>query len=91
MKRGSKAGPQTRAHQNRRTPRQSRLANAPPAGASSGSQWPVLWISLGLIAANVVVYAAVHGYGFVNFDDPRYVNENATVAAGLTWRGTGTL
>jgi len=47
----------------------------------------LLWISLGLVAANVVVYAAVRRHGFVNFDDPRYVTENAIVAAGLTWRG----
>jgi Flp pilus assembly protein TadD len=65
---------------------ESQLTKASRAHAS-GLRPPVLWISLGLVAANVVVYAAVRNHGFVNFDDPRYVSENAAITGGLTWRG----
>ena len=44
-----------------------------------------LWVSLGLIAANVVVYAPVWHHDFINFDDPSYVTENPHVLGGLTW------
>src|SRR5437867_880692 len=53
---------------------------------SKAGQSP-LWVSLALIAANVMVYAAVLRHGFANFDDFDYVKENPAVAAGLTWRG----
>ncbi|MGH9783786.1 MAG: glycosyltransferase family 39 protein, partial [Terriglobia bacterium] len=46
-----------------------------------------LWFSLGLIAANVIVYAPVRQYGFVSLDDPQYVSENPNVLGGLTWKG----
>jgi Flp pilus assembly protein TadD len=79
-----------RGNQNRRsTTDRVQPTDAPPASASLGSQAQVLWISVGLIAANVLVYAAVHRYEFVNFDDFPYVAQNDMVAAGLTWRGVG--
>jgi tetratricopeptide (TPR) repeat protein len=65
--------------QRQRTP----TSGAPPPS----SYWPLLAISLGLVAANLVVYVAVRRYDFVYFDDQLYVTENPTVAAGLTWRG----
>ncbi len=43
------------------------------------------WWALSLAALAVVVYAGVWSYGFVNFDDPRYVTENPHVATGLSW------
>lgn len=46
-----------------------------------------LWISLALIAINVVVYAPVRGYDFVTFDDPQYITGNPYIAGGLTWQG----
>jgi len=42
-------------------------------------------VAAGLAALAVIVYAGVWSYGFVNFDDPRYVTENPHVATGLTW------
>ena len=39
---------------------------------------------MALVAA---VYWQVAGFGFVNFDDPRYVTQNPQVQAGLTWHG----
>ena len=44
-----------------------------------------VWISLGLIAASVLVYAPVRQHDFVNLDDPDYLTKNANVAGGLTW------
>jgi hypothetical protein len=38
-----------------------------------------------LVALAVLVYAGVWSYGFVNFDDPRYVFENPHVVSGLSW------
>ena len=45
---------------------------------------PALWLSLALILANLVAYAPVWHYGFVNYDDPGYISDNPHVAAGLT-------
>ena len=49
---------------------------------------PAVWISLGLIAAVLFVYAQVHQFGFVNWDDPPYVTENPHVLGGLSWQST---
>src|SRR5437016_12390578 len=38
-----------------------------------------------LAAATLVVYNRVNQNSFVNFDDDRYITENAHVRAGLTW------
>ena len=46
-----------------------------------------VWVALALIAIDLVVYAQVWRHGFVNWDDPEYVTENAEVAGGLTWHG----
>jgi len=43
-------------------------------------------ISLGLVAANVAVFAALGHHDFVNFDDPQYVTRNPHLSAGLTWQ-----
>lgn len=48
---------------------------------------PILWISLGLILANLIIYAQVWHYDFVNFDDDDYIYLNPKVTAGLTWSG----
>ena len=45
--------------------------------------------ALFLVAIVVAVYAGVWSYGFVNFDDPRYVIENPHVASGLSWANVG--
>ncbi len=38
----------------------------------------------GLVA---VLYAQVHRFGFVSFDDPYYIQRNPWVQGGLTWEG----
>lgn len=45
----------------------------------------VMWLAIGLAALTVATYAGVWTLGFVNFDDPQYVVENAHVTTGLTW------
>jgi protein O-mannosyl-transferase len=44
-------------------------------------------IALGLVALVATVYWQVGGFGFVNFDDPRYLTQNALVQRGLSWEG----
>ena len=44
-------------------------------------------IVLALVALVAVVYGQVGRFGFVNFDDGRYVYQNPHVRAGLTWDG----
>lgn len=45
------------------------------------------WIGLALVLLNLLVYAQVQGYPFINFDDPQYVAENGYVRAGLSVHG----
>jgi tetratricopeptide (TPR) repeat protein len=44
-------------------------------------------LALLLAGAAAVVYARACGNGFVNYDDPRYVTENAAVRSGLSASG----
>jgi tetratricopeptide (TPR) repeat protein len=47
----------------------------------------VLAILIALLIINVVAYAGIWHYGFVNYDDPEYITGNPDVTAGLTWHG----
>ena len=83
-----KARSHRRSNQNRRsTASQIQVADASPRVAASGVPSLLLWIPVGLVAANIVVYAAVRRYDFVSFDDYSYVTGNPNVMAGLTWHG----
>src|SRR5690242_3075948 len=42
-------------------------------------------ICLALVLGTLCLYAPVLGNGFVGYDDPVYVTENAHVQRGLTW------
>jgi protein O-mannosyl-transferase len=57
----------------------SKVAEAPAISAG------VLWVSLALIAVNLIVYSPVWHYGFLTYDDPLYVSDNIEVARGLSW------
>lgn len=46
-------------------------------------------IAAGLFLGTLALYARVAGHPFIFFDDNRYVTENPTVQAGLTWQGIG--
>ncbi|HML18825.1 MAG TPA: hypothetical protein VK419_17460 [Bryobacteraceae bacterium] len=48
------------------------------------SRAPDLWIATGLLVATLAVYAQVHAFDFINYDDPDYVSANAHVRGGLT-------
>ncbi len=64
--------------------------SSPPAAPRPDRRAFQDWaLSLALVAAVAVVYAAVTGQAFVNFDDGRYVYQNARVRAGLSWHGVG--
>src|SRR5262249_47824579 len=59
---------------------------AVPAPPGSPLARPVV-LALALALLTIVVYRGALGNGFVNFDDPDYVTENAAVRGGLTWAG----
>ena len=44
-------------------------------------------IAIALVGITVAAYSAVGSFDFTNYDDPRYVVENARVAQGLNWSG----
>jgi protein O-mannosyl-transferase len=43
-------------------------------------------ICTGLIAITWAVFGQTANYGFVNYDDPAYISENAQVQSGLSWQ-----
>lgn len=53
------------------------------------SFWAVAGICLGLAVITFAVFGQTAGFGFVNYDDNKFVYDNARVAAGLTWNGAG--
>jgi len=48
-----------------------------------------LIIGLGLIAATLAAYEPIRHNGFVSYDDPQYITENADIKAGITWQSLG--
>jgi len=75
--------------------RKKRRAAARPSPASRGQAesarshavWRSPWLECGLVGLTLIVYAQARHFQFVNWDDPNYVTENATVLGGLTWHG----
>ena len=58
------------------------------AAETRGYQARTRWlIAAGLLLGTLALYARVAGHPFIFFDDNRYVTENPTVQAGLTWQG----
>src|SRR5262249_54967382 len=47
------------------------------------------WVVIFLIGINLLAYAPVRHYGYVNFDDPQYIIQNPQVTGGLTWHAIG--
>lgn len=63
-------------------------AEAPPTAPAPPPSTPAafdLRIAVALAIAVVILYWPVHGYDFIRFDDPDYVQSNPPVLAGLTW------
>jgi hypothetical protein len=52
-----------------------------------GSFKTVIWVAAVLVAINLFIYAPIRHYGFLSYDDPPYVSENAQVIRGLTGQG----
>jgi protein O-mannosyl-transferase len=46
-----------------------------------------MWVAVILVAIILFIYAPVRHYGFLSYDDPEYVSENAQVIRGLTGQG----
>lgn len=63
------------------------MATTPAQANARNDRLITLAICLSLTIAIWIVFAQTLQYGFVNFDDDRYVYENAHVAAGLTLDG----
>jgi tetratricopeptide (TPR) repeat protein len=60
---------------------------AKPARAAQPSVRLRLLVAAVLAALTLAVFAPTRHFGFLSWDDPSYVTENAHVLEGLTWRG----
>ncbi|MCH2114721.1 MAG: tetratricopeptide repeat protein [Pirellulales bacterium] len=69
---------------NRKHKNPQRVAGS-SAVAASRSRLRIWLVATGLAAAVLAVYAQVHGFEFVSYDDDTFVSENAHVVGGLTW------
>ncbi len=49
--------------------------------------WKVALVAGVLLGGTLALFSRSLAYGFVNYDDPRYVTANAVVQQGLTWEG----
>ena len=58
-----------------------------PGSNNSASRRTVLGVCFLLVMVVFFTFGRTGGYGFVNFDDPRYFSSNHHVKAGLTWEG----
>ncbi len=58
-----------------------------PASRLQTTDYRLLFSLLLALAATAWIYLPVRGFGFVNFDDPRYVTQNPMVLAGWTVDG----
>jgi len=73
------------------------ILGADEATPTGGDGVRVALLAVALVALTIVAFGPVIDCGFVNFDDPKYVIENAIVQRGLTGAGvqwaftTGTL
>src|SRR6266487_414506 len=59
-------------------------ANGTPRNSNTNHK---LWIVIGLVVLNILIYAQVLNFDFVDFDDGGYVFGNPVVRAGVTWHG----
>jgi Flp pilus assembly protein TadD len=58
------------------------------AGEKS-SIWKIAGICIFIALAVWMVFGQALGYGFINYDDDKYVYENPMVQKGMTWTGFG--
>ena len=62
-------------------------ASAAPLAGSARRTWPTLLLALSLALLALALFWPATRYGFINFDDDRYVSENSVVLRGLTPHG----
>lgn len=66
----------------RRHPSSTGQKSADPARQPSD-----VWIHLALLLITLAIYSQVRDFGFINYDDPEYIGNNAHVRDGLTSGG----
>jgi hypothetical protein len=54
---------------------------------SSDSRWTIVGVCVFLATAVWMVFGQTLHFGFINYDDPVYVYENAAIVRGLSWQG----
>lgn len=64
----------------------TKLASPAPSPTDSRTQHPAL-VYVGLVVFNVIAYASVRRFEFVDYDDIDYISSNPHVASGLSWDG----
>src|SRR6185295_6047714 len=65
----------------------SRAAAMTESPGPSASRLPLWAAGLVLAALTAALYWPVHGFDFINYDDPDYVLRNPYIAPGLTKEG----
>jgi tetratricopeptide (TPR) repeat protein len=75
----------SRKKKRRAAARMDPASRGPHESAPTRSVWRSPWVELGLAGLTLIVYAQARQFQFVNWDDPIYVTENATVLGGLSW------
>ncbi|MGP8248183.1 MAG: tetratricopeptide repeat protein [Bryobacteraceae bacterium] len=73
-----------RAPRRRSADRQSTAAPATPAASIAPSRY-LVFVSVALAVAALLVYWQTASHGFISYDDDQYVYENSHVRAGLTF------
>lgn len=68
-------------------PDRDAAGHAAAGGPGARSSSAPLLASLGLAALTMLAFSPLLGAGFINYDDPMFVTENAHAKAGLTWEG----
>jgi len=59
--------------------------SSPPAARSS--RWKTIGVCLALAVATLLIFGQSVHYGFISFDDDRYVDHNPALEAGLSFKG----
>jgi tetratricopeptide (TPR) repeat protein len=93
MRRGKQHGDRTVSDSRRamagagRKPAKSRPQNHAAPAAYAASHKTAMWVAVVMAALVLFIYDPVRHYGFLSYDDPEYVSENAHIISGVTVRG----
>ena len=81
----ARTGLPLRRRNDKMSPVRKRKSSTPESRPANTAAARPLGIWVALILINIVVYGAVRHFELVNWDDPTYITENATVLRGLSW------